>query len=293
VNTPLLAGLYALGAAAVFGYFSLLARKGQAYANAASGVMIGLMVAVPMMGAGVAALWEPEWWNPEAIFYLTMAGLAGPATGRIFLYMSLHRLGVARAMPLNAMTPLVATTLAFFTIGERPGPYIWAGTVFIVAGSIALTYKKPSDTSWDRRHLWTAFANVFALSISLIFRKLALAIVSAPLFGAFVSSLSGLLFLFAFTPLLPVEDRPHFGVRKAWQFYGACGILNALAFILHFFSLNIGTVAVVSPLISTAPFFSLTLSLLFMRDVERVTRLIVIGTVLIVGGAALIGWRLN
>lgn len=293
MNTPFISGVYALAAAALFGYFSLLARRGQAYGNATSGVMIGLMVAVPMMGAGVAALWEPEWWNPKALFYLVMAGLAGPASGRIFLYMSFHRLGVARAMPLNAMTPLVSAVLAFFFIGERPGSYIWAGTIFIVMGSIVLTYKKPSDTSWDRRHLWTAFANVFALSTSLIFRKFALAIVPAPLLGAFVSSLSGLIFLFIFTPFLSADNRPRFGERKAWLFYGACGILNALAFILHFYALNIGDISIVTPLISTAPFFSLVLTLLFMRDSERVTRLIVAGTALIVFGAALIGLRLN
>ncbi len=293
MSAPLIAGVYALATAALFGYFSLLARKGQEYANATSGVIIGLIVAVPMMGAAAAALWEPEWWNPKAIFYLMMAGLAGPATGRLFLYMSFHRLGIARAMPLNAMSPLMAVTLAFFILGERPGPYIWAGTVFIVAGSATLTYKKPTDTSWNRRHLWTVFANVFAASISLIFRKLALAIVSAPLLGAFVSSLSGLFFLLALSPLLPADERPRFGHRKAWSFYGACGILNALAFLFHFSALDVGDISIVTPLISTAPFFSLVLSHLFMRDTEHVTKLIVTGTILIVSGAALIGWRLN
>ena len=63
-------------------------RKGQKYANATSGVIIGLVFAVPMMGVVTFFLWEPEWWNAKALAYFALAGILGPAAGRIFLFMA-------------------------------------------------------------------------------------------------------------------------------------------------------------------------------------------------------------
>jgi drug/metabolite transporter (DMT)-like permease len=40
-----------------------------------------------------------------------------------------------------------------------------------------------------------------------------------------------------------------------------------------------------------APFFALVMSYLFLRDVERVTGLVVAGTALSVAGGVIIGWR--
>jgi len=55
-----------------------------------------------------------------------------------------------------------------------------------------------------------------------------------------------------------------------------------------YYALDLGKVTVVIPVASTGPFFSLLLSALFLRDVERVTLKIVLGAALIVGGVLLI-----
>ena len=68
-------------------------------------------------------------------------------------------------------------------------------------------------------------------------------------------------------------------------------MLNGLSVFLHFSALNYGDLTIVTPLSATAPFFALFLSWLLLRDVERVTVPIVLGTVLIVLGGILIAWR--
>lgn len=293
MGTPLLAAAFALATAAVFGAFSLLARVGGAYANATTGVLIGLFTSIPLMLIGSVLFWDPSWWNPHALLFFILAGMAGPACSRVLLYLSIHRLGVARAMPLTSVMPLFSTTLAVLFLGEQPGPFIWAGTLLIVAGSASLSYKKPGDTSWERRSLWFIFLSVFVGSFSFLFRKIALTHVGAPIFGVTVSSLTGLVFLLAFTPFLPEDQRPRLRNRKAWGFYGACGLLNAVGFLTQFSALSLGDVSIVIPLSATAPFFALLLSAFLLRGVERLTPLIVAGTVLIVAGGALIGWRLR
>ncbi|MBI4251159.1 MAG: DMT family transporter [Candidatus Tectomicrobia bacterium] len=290
---PIAAALFALGTSAFFGAFSILVRLGREHANAITGVFISLVAPLPFFVPAALLAWDPAWRDPRAIGFFVLAGMAGPACSRVFLYLSIHHLGVARAMPLTSVTPLFSTALAILVLGERPGPYIWAGTLLIAAGSAALSWKKTSDKSWDRRCLWLVLASVLASACSFLFRKLALTAVNAPLLGVTVSSLAGLFFLNLFRPLMPAAERPRRPGRKAWGFYGACGLLNGAGFLTQFYALGLGDVSIVIPLSSTAPLFSLLLSRLLLRGTERVTKLIVAGTLLIVAGAALISWKLG
>jgi uncharacterized membrane protein len=60
--------------------------------------------------------------------------------------------------------------------------------------------------------------------------------------------------------------------------------------ICIYFALDLGKVSVVIPLSSTGPLFSLILTAIFLRDVERVTFRIIASAALIVGGVLLISW---
>ena len=71
---PALAGMYSIATAATTGTFSIFVRRGQAYGNAATGVLIGLIVVTPPLVVATWWLWRPEWWNPLAFFYLAVGG---------------------------------------------------------------------------------------------------------------------------------------------------------------------------------------------------------------------------
>jgi len=59
-----------------------------------------------------------------------------------------------------------------------------------------------------------------------------------------------------------------------------------------YYALDLGKVTVVIPISSTGPLFALTLSAIFLRDVERVTLKIVLGAGLIIAGVLLISlWK--
>ncbi len=285
--------LYSLGTAVAFGFFSLSARRGQQHANAPTGVMIGLFVMVPLFWIPAIYLWEPGWWHPEALFYFAIAGLFGPAIARVLYYESIHQLGVTRAMPLVSAVPLVSTTVAYIFLGERPGSYIWAGTVFIVAGCAALTSKRGDDAKWNRRALWMPFAGITIISFSFLFRKIGMELVPSPLLGAAVSSLAGLVFLFGFLKFLPASWRPQLGNRKAWLHFSVAGFLNLIGYLFQFYALHLAGVSITVPLVSIAPIFALLLSHFLLRDMERVTPWKVGGTVCMVLGAGLIAFQIE
>ncbi len=287
-----LAVSFALATAVMAATFSLIVRRGQAHGNAATGVLIGLIVNTPWLIALSIWFWEPGWWNPRAFLFFAAAGMTGPSIGRVFMYLSIHNLGVSRAMPLMATNPLFTAVLAYGLLGERPGPFIWAGTLLVVAGCAAITMKGGLEKGWSRRYLWMPFVGVAGFAISNIFRKGGMNLLPSPLLGITITSFTGLIVLLASGWLMPKAYRPSLKWGKAWAFYGVIGAINSLAFLSHFAAIRYGDLTVVSPLASTAPFFSLVLSWIFLRDLERVTRWIVAGTVFVVSGGALIAWRI-
>ncbi len=291
MNETALSVIFAVSTAASTGTFSIIVRRGQRHANAVTGVLIGLIVILPPLMIATWALWQPEWWNPRAYLTLAAAGLLGPAIGRVLYFAAIHYLGVARALPLASTMPLMAAVFGIGLLGERPGPGVLAGTVIIVAGCIGITAKKAGDTSWNRRHLWIPIVGVMTFSFSHVFRKIGVEMVDSPLVAITVMSFAGMCCLFALSRLLPADQRPQLNRPKAWYFYGASGVLNGVSVFLHFSALNYGDLTIVTPLSATAPFFALLLSWFLLRDVERVTVPIVIGTAFIVLGGVLIAWR--
>ena len=61
--------------------------------------------------------------------------------------------------------------------------------------------------------------------------------------------------------------------------------LHRMAF---FHAFNIGRVAIVTPIATSYSLFTLFLSYLFLRDMERMSSKIIFGTILIVGGVILL-----
>ena len=286
-----LAVVYSLASAITMGLFSFLVRRAENRANAVTGVLIGLAVSLPFMAGATLHLWQPGWWNVKALVLFAAAGAINPAVGRVFFFLSIHRLGVARAVPLISALPLATAGLGIAFLGERPGPIVAAGTLLVAAGCMGITSRKGMEGGWDRRFVWMPFVSVAAFSVAHLWQKMGLALVPSPILGLTAMSLSGAACLLLFGGLLPRAHRPALGRGAAWIYLGLTGLLNTLSILFHFSALRYGDLTVVAPLSSTAPFFSLLLGWAFLRESERVTLWVVAGTTLVVLGGALITWR--
>ena len=83
MTTTTLSVLFSLSTAVVVGSFTLFVRSGQRYANAVSGVLIGIIVSFPPLLAGAIWTWEPTHYQPLAWLFFALAGVMGPAVGRV------------------------------------------------------------------------------------------------------------------------------------------------------------------------------------------------------------------
>jgi len=78
--------------------------------------------------------------------------------------------------------------------------------------------------------------------------------------------------------------------RQCFWWFLAAGIVISLGMTCIYYALDLGKVSVVIPIASTGPLFSLMLTALFLRDVERVTLRIVMSALMIVAGVVLLTW---
>ena len=287
-----LTGVFSILTAISTGTFSIIVRQGRHHGNAYTGVLIGLIISIPVLVFLTYFTWQSHWWNLNALILLSVAGFLGPAVGRVLYFSGIHYLGVSRAMPLTSTMPLLASVFGVLLLGERPGPFIWLGTLLIVTGCISITFKKNDDSSWNRKYIWIPFLAVLSLSLSHVFRKTGVRIVDSPLLAITIMSTSGLFFLLLFSKFLSISQRPSLKNIQAWKFYTFSGLLNTASVFFHFVGLNYGDLSIVTPLSSMAPLFALLFSRLFFKEEEKITLLIVIGTLLIVLGGAIISWRI-
>ena len=263
--------------------FQIIERKGKQYGNALTGALIGIFVNIPIMILISFFLWEPEWLDLEAIGLYAITGFFGTGLGRFFLFMSLHKIGVALTSPLLSSIPLFSAAL-----GERPDIYIWIATLSIFLGCFVITLKRGKFPDWKPRYLWLPAMSIVFFSLANLFRKMSLNVLPEPIFGGTITYASAMLCLLILSFFLPKSLKPNLKVKKAWIFYGCCGFVNMLAFISRWTATKYGDLTVVIPLFASSSFFALFLSSFLLRDMEDVTFWSYFGTIFIVIGVALI-----
>jgi len=74
-------------------------------------------------------------------------------------------------------------------------------------------------------------------------------------------------------------------------YYGLAAVFAVVGQLLNFHALHAGEVSVVSPILNTTPLFIIVFTALFLRDEEKINRQVVIGSMMLVAGVAVITAR--
>ena len=127
---------FALGAAVSWAMSAVLVRLGLRYMPATLGTFLSLLSGVALMVVVVllfqrGRLDEVTW---LALGIFAAVGLFNFVFGRYFNFLSISHLGVARATPITASTPLFAVILAVLLLGESLNALTAVGTALVLAG---------------------------------------------------------------------------------------------------------------------------------------------------------------
>lgn len=226
----------------------------------------------------------------EAMALFAAAGFVGTALGRLAVFTGVHRVGASVNSAAISSRPLFATVLAVTFLGERVDLFTWVGILVLVGGLVVLTASKGGDlTGWRPRDLLFPLAAAVFFAAGNVARRYGL--VTFPdvtLLEAVALNEAAALVALGGYGLVAGRRDVFAAPKKSYGFFAGSGTITAVALLSLFAALQRGNVALVDPLAATAPLFTTVFAALLLRDLERVTRGIVVGALLVVVGAVFI-----
>jgi uncharacterized membrane protein len=289
--TDIPAELYALTNAFLFALHNLFTKKALRYSNPATAVISSLLINIVFLWA-MALLFVPManvTWASVLIF--VGVGFFQPGLTRLLTYKGIDSLGVAITDPIRASTPLFSAIMAIVFLGEEITLPIVAATFMIIGGITLLSWRSGSmKLQGSAVYLWFPIGASALAGASQVVRKFGLAAVPHPFLAAAVTASSSLVVSVLTMWYVEKTQETWKMNRQCFGWFLAAGITVSFAMICIYYALDLGKVSVVIPISSTGPLFSLVLTAIFLRDVERVTVRIILSAAMIVSGVALLSW---
>ncbi len=227
----------------------------------------------------------------ETLAVFALAGATGTALGRIAIFAGNQRVGASISSAVLSARPLFATALAVGFIGEPLSAPTAVGIAVLVLGLGVLAVAKGGDIEgWQPQDLLVPLAAAAAFAVGNVARRYGLQLGDASALEAVaINELAALVALAAFlaaTGRRDVLQKP----PRTYVVFAASGTITAVALLSMFTALAHpqGRVAVVDPLVATAPLFTIAFSAIWLRDLERVTKGVLAGVLLVVLGAGLV-----
>ena len=299
--------LLALASSFSFSVNSILVRRGfaDAGATAAQGAFITVLLGVPF--GLVAVLLTGQILNfglipLDGYLYLSGAGIVHYGIGRYCNYRGIAAIGAARAVTVQAVAVPYSILMAVVLLDERPSLLMYAAIALILVGPSLMIERRPkrpadapADGSAPAVEIRQLEGYVFSLLAALAYGTSPILIRAAvedasatAAIGTLVSYAAASAVLIAALALPAQRELVHAINFRYMRLFGGAGLSVFLAQLFRFFALSFADVSIVNPLMRTVGVFTLILSYLVNRSLERITLGVVLGVLVSFGGAALL-----
>ncbi len=244
----------------------------------------GWMAVIAVVFSPSFDIYEGDWVVALILYLIT--GLVGNLVARYSALRSSEYVGVSRTNALVAATPIGSALMGVVILGERPDAGVWLGIMLIVIGMIGLTGER-GEGGYSLKRYTFAFIAMAAFSVTPYLRKAGLAAMNAPWLGILVATLIANVGLLASSSFASKAQKFQWNMQIAVACIPA-GMFAIFSAVLFWTSLRDGQLAVISPLVRMTPIFVLLLSVVLLRDLEVITKRLVVGTLIVVAGAVLV-----
>ena len=216
--------------------------------------------------------------------------------GRFMLILAIHDLGAVRAGQFAASSAATASMLGMMLLGEEPSVLILLGTLFIVGSLVCLIRFNLEQRTASRRTNATRglLAGVMvslSWGLGIVVAKIPLselsAIVSA-FYTLFLAMIMQGAYVAARTLNPAYRGQGLLPARRAIAYLLLSGLIGTFAFLAFVVALSLGSVALVAPLSTVSPVFSLILASIFIRKIEFINGGTVLSAIGVVIGAYLV-----
>ena len=233
--------------------------------------------------------------NLQGIPFFIIAGMLAPGITRMLYYKGMAVLGVVVNASIFATYPLYSSILAVLLLGEILTPENWIGIIFIVIGVVFVGSSLGNPTTEHKRifnkGLIFPLLATLTVAFSYLVRKYGLNICSEPLFAVAIGYSSSFLFplllhAWKHAPSSSIRDPTSLG--KELQLFWKPGVCLSLGWVLAFYALSYEGVSIVTSLLQTESLFVLFLAHVHLKELERISSKVIIGTILVVIGVMLV-----
>lgn len=278
---------FALFACCCFAVSHILIRRAMVNSNALTASVISLSISALTAWTLVGLFVPLDAVLSPAVWYFVVAGFFAPGVGRTLNFIGIERIGVARAVPIVNSSPMFASVFAVFFLGEMWFVQNIFGTALVILGVIILSSIKATQGHWRKMDVIYPMLGAVSFGVSSTFRKAGLDVDNVPLLAAAITASAGLLLSLGLlrasggrqTFLLP---------RRSVAWYFAAGVFNTGAMLAVFYALSVGRVVIVEPIVAANPVLSVLLTAIFLRDLESISRRVLLGAVCTVAGTVLV-----
>jgi drug/metabolite transporter (DMT)-like permease len=228
-------------------------------------------------------------WIPANLIFV-LVGIFVPGVARYFMFKGMERLGASITSCLTNSTPLFATLFAISFLHERPTVTNLLGTLSIVSGIIALSWKGASKT-WRTSDLWFPLTAAFLFAARDNLVRFGLLHIDSPILGAAIAAITSFVTMSAV--YLAFEKKQSLGTSapRGFALFAGSGFMNFLSYVFAYTAFSIERVSLISPLVNGSSLFILPLSALFLKDVEQLTPRKIGAVLLVILGVFLISWE--
>lgn len=228
------------------------------------------------------------WVLANLIFVLV--GIFVPGVARFFIFKGMERLGASITSCLTNATPLFATLFAVTFLEERPTMTNLLGTLSIVSGIIALSWKGESKT-WHTSDLLFPLTAAFLFAARDNLVRFGLLHISSPIMGAAIAATTSFVTMSAIYVAFEKKQPLGTAARHGFALFAFSGFMNFLSYLFAYTAFSLERVSLISPLVNGSSLFILPLSALFLRDVEQLTPRKIGAVLLVIVGVFLISWE--
>ncbi len=288
---------------AAFGFASsaILTRQGMQAIFPLPGVMVSLFFSLLFSTIMVLLFAFSDMGDiPKVAFYWILGlGVLNYVGGRSQNFLSVNLIGASRASLFVASQAPFAALFAVAFTGESMHVLVGLGTAGVVGGLIFASGNSilegwRSDKIFVLGYLMALGAGA-SYGATNVMAKQTLEVFDSPLIITMLSMVVGMVVL---APLVGVSaaqsgvhrDKDLRFPRSLWalRWVALAGVASGIAVISLYFAVQRADVVVISPIVSSSPLITLLLAHLFLARLERVTKRLVLGAVLTVGGVALV-----
>lgn len=293
---PLIGVGWAAGSALSYAAVSIFARLGlQGISPIGSSLITMWFSLLPAAALALLLAWDDLAALPlSALPWLAALAAVNFLVARTLGLVSIDRIGATRSTTIRGTSAVFAAIFAIAITGERPGALVLLGTLVVVVGlAVALERGGAPTAETDRRSaLWgylIAVGSAIGFGGTNVLARHLTESYGSPLMISALSMLFGIAMLSplggreALRSIRALRSNPRFFV-----FTALTGLAAGIGVITMYYSVSVGPVTVVSPIIFSSPLLTIGLSLALIPEMENITRRLTFGTALTIGGVIMV-----